>query len=104
MTELQMFSDGHDWIIAKNMKEVKSIYSLMFEQEINNIKEWTELDSNKTIKISMDVFDFISQFNSNQLPKRYELDLVGERIVIDTKIIEWLIITKEPTHFMSLDY
>ena len=104
MTKLKMFSDGHDWIIAKNMQQVKKIYKKTLKQKIENIDEWTELDCINNIRVSMDIYDFISQFNSNQLPRQYKLNLVGGRIVVETAIIAWLIITEEPTYFMSMDY
>ena len=101
---MKIFTDDHDWIIGNTLEEAKNTYGLVYGEEIENEPEWYELDENSEIRVSLEEYDFVSDFNDKKLPENYSLDIVNGRFVIISTVGEWLKIKKEPEFFMSLDY
>lgn len=106
MTEkLHVFTDDHDWFVARDMDHVKELYLTFYGESFEDLdvdeNNWNCVPDNKIISIAL----YKEEFNPENelLPYVHVLEIDNTFVKIKATAAEWVKIS-EPGLLCSLDW
>ena len=103
--KLYVFTDDHDWYVARNMNHVKELFFENTGETFENVgaddQNWYKLPDNKIISIVCYKEDFYPE--NELLPSVHVLEVDNKFVKIKATAAEWIKIS-EPGLLGSLDW